>query len=79
MAMGQEDWGNGNCNGTGAQEQGQQNSVAMAWQWGNSDLNVLLYVVLLRKTSTIEVDETVRNVWTADIPDVLRSNRTCMF
>jgi hypothetical protein len=39
---------------------------------------VLLYVVLQRKTSTIVVDETVQNVWTANIPDVLRWNKTCM-
>jgi hypothetical protein len=37
-----------------------------------------VYVVLQRKTSTIVVDETVQNVWTANIRDVLRLNKTCM-
>jgi hypothetical protein len=37
-----------------------------------------VYVVLQRKTSTIVVDETVQNVWMANIRDVLRSNKTGM-
>jgi hypothetical protein len=57
----------GNGNGAlGQQKQG---------HWGNGNggqrrsidhRNV--YVVLQHKTSTIVVDETVQNVWTADIP-----------
>jgi hypothetical protein len=45
------------------------------WQWG---MGGDVYVVLQRKTSTIVVDETVQNVWTANIRDILRSNKTGM-
>jgi hypothetical protein len=45
-------------------------------EWGNS--NGETYVLLQQKTSTIVVDQTVQTVWTADIHDVLCSNKTCM-
>jgi hypothetical protein len=50
--------------------------IAMAM--GQRGVGSDVYVVLQRKTSTIVVDETVQNVWTASIRDVLRSNKTCM-
>jgi hypothetical protein len=68
-------WGRGTGAGaTGARAMGQREQ----WQWCNGDriTIVLLYVVLQRKTSTIVVDETVQNVWTANIRD--GSNKTCM-
>jgi hypothetical protein len=65
MALGQGHWGTGAtdqcCNGNGATI---------------DRMIVLSHVVLQRKTSTIVVDETVQNVWTANIREVLRSNRT---
>jgi hypothetical protein len=68
LGQGQRQWGNGNCNGTGAGATG-----AMG-QWGATKINriaiVLLYVVMQRKTSTIVVDKTVQNVWTANIHNV---------
>jgi hypothetical protein len=79
---------NCNCNGTtGA------TAIAMAMgHWGTGNRTVVamamgqrrsidqrnVYVVLQRKTSTIVVDETMQNVWRANIPDVLRSNKTGM-
>jgi hypothetical protein len=73
--MGQRLWGNrSNCNGTGAQEQGQQdsdcNGATGRWR--------LCVCCIAAQTSTIVVDETVQNVWTAIIRDVLRWNKTCM-
>jgi hypothetical protein len=44
-------------------------------QWG---VGGNVHVVLQRKTSTIVVDENVQNVWTANIRDVLCSNKTGM-
>jgi hypothetical protein len=84
--------GDRNCNGNGAKGLGQL-QLQLQWHWGTGAgateqccngngatiyRVVLLYVVLQRKTSTIVVDETVQNVWTANIPDVLRWNKTCM-
>jgi hypothetical protein len=40
--------------------------------------SIVLCVVLQRKTSTIVVDETMQNVWTANIRDVLCWTKTCM-
>jgi hypothetical protein len=40
--------------------------------------SIVLYVVLQRKTLTIVVDETMQNVWTANICDILCWNKTCM-
>jgi hypothetical protein len=63
--------------GTGARatEQCCNRTVIAMGKWG---MGGDVYVVLQRKTSTIVVDETMQNVWTAIIRDVLRSNKTCM-
>jgi hypothetical protein len=81
---------NCNCNGNGATG---ATAIAMAMgHWGTGNRTVIamamgqrrsinqrnVYVVLQRKTSTIVVDETMQNVWRANIPDVLRSNKTGM-
>jgi hypothetical protein len=58
----------------GHRSRGNRTVIAMGQRGVGGDV----YVVLQRKTSTIVVDENVQNVWTADIPDVLRWNKTCM-
>jgi hypothetical protein len=65
MAMGH--WGTGN-----------RTVIAMAMGQRRSIDQRNVYGVLQRKTSTIVVDETMQNVWRANIPDVLRSNKAGM-
>jgi hypothetical protein len=58
----------------GHRSRGNRTVIAMGQQGVGGDV----YVVLQHKTSTIVVDETMQNVWTAIIPDVLGWNKTCM-
>jgi hypothetical protein len=70
------------CNGTGAGATGAGATGAMAMgQWGATTIYriaIILCAVLQRKASTIVVDETAQNMWTANIHDVVCSNKTCM-
>jgi hypothetical protein len=92
MAMGQ--LGDSDCNGTGddqligcngttgagATGAGATGAMAMG-QWGATTIYriaIILCAVLQRKASTIVVDETAQNMWTANIHDVVCSNKTCM-
>jgi hypothetical protein len=90
MAMGQ--WGDSDdqlidCSGARATAMGQQQRQQQwHWHWGRANggngngdcIAIVLDVVLQPKTSTLVVDENVQNVWTANIPDVLRWNKACM-
>jgi hypothetical protein len=58
----------------GHRSRGNRTVIAMGQRGVGGDV----YVVLQRKTSTIVVDETVQNAWTAIIRDVLGWNKTCM-
>jgi hypothetical protein len=71
MGLGQGHWGTG----ARATEQCCNRTVIAMGQGG---VGGDVYVVLQHKTSTIVVDETMQNVWTAIIRDVLGWNKTCM-